>query len=295
MVNEHTKQIATWRQRFDVCLTKLLAKPSTCPDNLKQAIDYSLLNGGKRLRPLLVYATGTALGAELESLDNAALAVEYIHTYSLIHDDLPAMDDDDLRRGKPSTHKAFGEAMAILAGDALQSQAFDLISQPQSSLSSTQKAEMIHCLAQGALGMVHGQALDLGAENKAISAEELKSIHHLKTGKLICSSIILGAIAAPNYNSEIHNQLQQFAGNIGLAFQVRDDILDVIGNSKELGKPQGSDQALNKSTYPKLIGLDQAQNFCDQLLTNALEILKQLPNNMTVLAKIAEQMVNRSH
>ena len=254
-------------------------------------MDYSL--GGKRIRPFLVYAVGEMFGVEKSQLDNAAGAIESIHAYSLIHDDLPAMDDDDLRRGQPTCHIAFDEATAILAGDSLQTFAFELIGQaPQSA---EQRLEMIQCLAKasGYQGMCGGQALDLAATDKHVSLAQLEKIHRLKTGALICAAVELGAIAA-NASQTHRELLNTFAQNIGLAFQVHDDILDVIGDTETLGKPQGSDEAANKSTYPALLGLESAQEKAKQLIEQAISSLQALPFDSTLLQAFARYIIARN-
>ena len=224
---------------------------------LIEAMRYGLLLGGKRARPFLVYITGQMLGCKLDDLDTPASAVECIHAYSLIHDDLPAMDDDELRRGKATCHIKFDEATAILTGDALQTLAFTILAEGcVNPNAESNRIKMVKVLADasGANGMCMGQALDLAAENKQVSLQELEAIHRNKTGALMKSAIRLGALAAGEKGLEVMPQLDTFADAIGLAFQVQDDILDIISDTETLGKPQGSDQELNKSTYPALLG-----------------------------------------
>ncbi|HYF97841.1 MAG TPA: farnesyl diphosphate synthase [Coxiellaceae bacterium] len=246
-------------ERIQTQLNNLLgfAQAST---QLNEALRYSVLNGGKRIRPLLVYATGLDLQAKAEALDSAALAIELAHCYSLIHDDLPAMDDDDLRRGKPTCHKAFDEATAILSGDALQSLAFEILSTSNSYLKAETQLAMTTALAKaiGPQGMAAGQMLDLQAEQQELTLSELERIHRLKTGALISACLELAGLVA-NCNSQALNNLKQIGFHLGLAFQIQDDILDVEGKTEILGKTAGSDQALHKSTYPKLLGLEKAK------------------------------------
>ncbi|MEY8711495.1 geranyl transferase [Mangrovibacter phragmitis] len=243
------------------------------------AMEYGALLGGKRLRPFLVYATGQMLGMPLSVLDTPAAAIECIHAYSLIHDDLPAMDDDDLRRGQPTCHIRFGEATAILAGDALQTLAFAILSDTaMPGVSDASRVAMLRELAgaSGAAGMCAGQALDLEAEGKHVDLAALECIHRHKTGALIRAAVRLGALSAGEKGVAALPLLSQFSDNIGLAFQVQDDILDVIGDTATLGKRQGADIHLGKSTYPALLGLEQAQARAHELCTQALEALDGL-------------------
>ena len=283
------------RERIEAKLAIYLQ--SKAPQQLTEAMQYAVLNGGKRLRPLLVYATGYSIGAPLKNLDIPAAAVELIHCYSLVHDDLPAMDDDDLRRGQPSCHKKFDEATAILVGDALQSLAFSLLAQTTSRINPTQQLTNIKVLAEaiGAMGMVGGQSLDLQSEGKTLSLEQLIHLHQLKTGALIKASVRLGSIAADFHDENAIYLLEQFALKIGLAFQIQDDILDVEGNTQTLGKQAGSDAAQAKATFPSLLGLDTAKSQLDQLLNEALSILDKLPFPTQDLAHLAKSMTQRTH
>ncbi|WP_244951690.1 (2E,6E)-farnesyl diphosphate synthase [Pseudoalteromonas luteoviolacea] len=263
----------------------------------KAAALYSVSNGGKRLRPFLVYATGEMLGASKQDLDTAAAAVECIHSYSLVHDDLPAMDDDDLRRGKPTCHIAFDEAQAILAGDSLQTLAFELLSSHQFAVSSQQQVLMIKTLAQasGLQGMVGGQALDIAATDKMIDIDQLERIHRLKTGALLNCAIELGALCAPNVSELTRSQLKEFGLAIGLAFQVQDDILDIEGDTSTLGKPQGSDLQHNKSTYPALLGMEGAKNKAQMLIEQALQALDKIDADTQLLSELAKYIIARDH
>ncbi len=246
---------------------------------LVDAMQHGALLGGKRLRPFLVYATGEMFGVAPLALDAPAAAVECIHAYSLIHDDLPAMDDDALRRGQPTCHIKFGEANAILAGDALQTLAFSILADaPMPGVATEQRLAMVSELAQasGAVGMCAGQALDLAAEGQQASLEMLERIHRLKTGALIRAAVRLGALSAGEAGRQAMPLLDSYASNIGLAFQVQDDILDVVGDTATIGKSQGRDLQLGKSTYPALLGLEQAKTKAQDLCNNALEALVDL-------------------
>ncbi|RMD68255.1 MAG: (2E,6E)-farnesyl diphosphate synthase [Gammaproteobacteria bacterium] len=255
---------------------------------------YGVLGGGKRLRPLLVYGSGHALGAPWERLDAPACAVEFLHAYSLIHDDLPAMDDDDLRRGKPTCHKAFGESTAILAGDALQTLAFEVLAsapvEPQTCVL------MIRTLAQasGRTGMVGGQMEDIEAESRPLNLQALEAIHRKKTGALIQASVRLGALAAEASESQ-REGLDAFSRAIGLAFQIQDDVLDVIGDAALLGKRVGADAALEKATYPALVGLEGARRMVDDLYQEALGHLDDFGEGAAFLRWLARRMVERTH
>ncbi|MGF1685948.1 (2E,6E)-farnesyl diphosphate synthase [Photobacterium japonica] len=269
------------------------------PDqSLIHAMKHGTLLGGKRARPFLTYVTGEMLGASREALDTPAAAVECIHAYSLIHDDLPAMDDDNLRRGQPTCHIAFDEATAILAGDALQTLAFEILaSGPLSQDGESQRIAMIKELAaaSGARGMCMGQALDLDAEGKQVDLSQLETIHRHKTGALIRCAVRLGALAAGEKGVAVLPQLDEYADAIGLAFQVQDDILDVISDTQTLGKPQGSDIELEKSTYPALLGLDGAQAKAQQLYQQALRALEAIPYNTEQLAVFARYVIERNN
>lgn len=263
---------------------------------LKDAMRYSLLAGGKRVRPFLVQVTGEILGITEDKLRPLALAIECIHTYSLIHDDLPAMDDDNLRRGKPTCHIAFDEATAILAGDALQTLAYELLMNA-TALDDHQKVGCIKALsgASGYLGMCGGQALDIVSTDQVIELTTLKQIHQLKTGALIKSAIEMVTVLKHDMNHEHRDQLHKFAEFLGLAFQVKDDILDIVGSTEELGKPQGSDSAINKSTYPGLLGLEGAQAFLATLHDEALQALAAIPYNTQLLSSFTDYVVNRNN
>lgn len=288
-------ELTQYQQRVNQFLEKQLSQYSAHNTPLVDAMSYAVLLGGKRVRPFLIYATGKMLGVPLTQLDHSAAAMEAIHAYSLVHDDLPAMDNDTLRRGKPTCHIAFDEATAILAGDALQSFAFELLAFDP-TLNAEQKVAQMQRLSKsaGAKGMCLGQSLDLQSENKAISLNELELIHRNKTGALILASVMMG-FNLSNYanNTDIQQKLVAYAEAIGLAFQVQDDILDVIGNSDIIGKTVGSDQALDKSTYPKLLGLDGAKQKAESLYQTAIAALDSLPFDTTALSTLAEFIVKR--
>ena len=286
------------QQHVDSALEQLLQAPSAPLERLYAAMHYSVMNGGKRIRPLLVFASCQALGGAIQQAYGAACAVELIHAYSLVHDDLPAMDDDDLRRGKPTTHKAFDEAYAILAGDALQSLAFYALGDEQlSPLSCTQRLNMLQVLskASDAAGMVGGQAIDLSAVGQNISQSTLELMHRHKTGALIQASVQLGAIASSAATPQALVALEQYAQAIGLAFQVQDDILDVTSDTQTLGKQQGSDAEHDKPTYPALLGLNEAQAYAYALRDQALAALVDFDERADHLRHLAEYIVSRSH
>ncbi|KYD20484.1 Dimethylallyltransferase [Caldibacillus debilis] len=267
------------------------------PKTLKDSMLYSLQSGGKRIRPLLLFATLEAFRKDWRAGLPVACAVEMIHTYSLIHDDLPCMDDDDLRRGKPTNHKVFGEAVAVLAGDALLTYSFQILSEaPPALLDDRKKILIISELARaaGPEGMVAGQTLDMEAEDRRISLEELESIHLHKTGKLISFCVKAGAILA-DADEKTQAKLSEFARRIGLAFQIRDDILDIVGKAEILGKNVGSDQSKKKSTYPALLSLEGADKKLEETIFAAKTILRELPLETSSLERITEQIWKREN
>jgi len=282
--------------RSETALDRWLPPATLPPTLLHEAMRYSVLGGGKRVRPLLVYLAGEAVGAELEALDAPAVAVELIHAYSLVHDDLPAMDNDDLRRGRPTCHRVFGEAMAILAGDALQAHALHVITQASAGgLTAAQRLAMIDALAgaSGSLGMAGGQALDLAAVGRRITLEELENMHLHKTGALIRASVRLGALASASVTEVTLARLDDYARCIGLAFQVQDDILDIEGATETIGKPQGSDAARNKPTYPNLLGLEGAKAVAERLYKDAIGAIEILGAQGENLRAMADYIVRR--
>ena len=287
-----------FQKRINLFLEQHLTQLVINDQKLHRAMSYGLLIGGKRIRPYLVYITGEALGVDLNDLDGIAGALECIHAYSLLHDDLPAMDDDDLRRGKPTCHKAFDEATAILAGDSLQTLAFDIIANHSFSKEIQPKQiKLIQQLvsASGYQGMCGGQALDLAATDKEINLEQLETLHSLKTGALLEASVLMVAECAQNISRQDKQTLKEYAQLVGLAYQVQDDIIDLTSTEEELGKPVGSDLAANKSTYPALLGLQGAQHKAENLLQQALQALARLPYNTQSLADFATFIVKRSH
>ena len=284
------------QERLEQVLThSLVATNISQPSELVDAMRYSTLNGGKRLRALLVYATGQALGTPLDCLDAPACAVELIHAYSLVHDDMPEMDNDDLRRGKPTCHKVYGDAVALLTGDALQSLAFETLCDER--LSAQQQVAMVKALSHlsGLRGMAGGQAIDLASVGQDIDLSTLQVMHELKTGALIKASVQLGIFASQENWHELISPLSDYALAIGLAFQVQDDVLDVTANTDTLGKMQGADVALNKPTYPALMGLAEAQQKANDLIEQALAILVDMPYDTEALAALAQFVVQRRH
>ena len=295
MLNVQTR-LQAWQERIESVLEVVLPSAATNPAHLHDAMRYSVLNGGKRMRPLLVYATGEALGIAPDKLDIPAAALELIHVYSLVHDDLPAMDDDDLRRGKPTCHKAYDEATAILVGDALQALAFQLLAaHPQLDVLPAQRLRMIDQLGQaaGSRGMVAGQAIDLGAVGKELTELELEIMHIHKTGALIRASVLLAAYAAEGISVEQLRQLDRFAKCVGLAFQVQDDILDVESDTQTLGKTRGGDAAAGKPTYPSIIGMAAAKAKLQDLHDEAVAALAGFGESADLLREIAEFTVKR--
>lgn len=294
-------KVAEWsrhyRSRANQALDQRLPAADLHPGDLHQAMRYAVLGGGKRIRPVLVYSAGAAVGAMLEALDGPACAVEFIHAYSLIHDDLPAMDNDELRHGRPTCHRAFGEALAILAGDALQALAFQVLSQDPAMISdSVIRMRMLGLLAQaaGSRGLVGGQAIDLAAVGRDdLTLAELENMHIHKTGALIRASVLLGAFSRPEVEPTVVERLDRYAKCIGLAFQIRDDILDVVGDTATLGKTQGADRALNKPTYPALLGLDGAREHARALHQEALASLESLGSEADPLRWLATYVVER--
>lgn len=285
------------QQRVEHFLTDVLAVRPVTDAKLLEAMRYSLLLGGKRVRPFLVYSVGQMLGAHLTDLDGPAAAIECLHTYSLIHDDLPAMDDDDLRRGKPTCHKAFDEATAILAGDALQALAFELVcSHPYQQVSLSAQLALVKQLAwhSGYNGMCGGQSIDLAHTNKPMTLNALETMHQLKTGALIETSVRFGWLCSGKSNENELAALITYARALGLAFQVQDDILDIEGDTATLGKPQGSDLEANKATYPKLLGLEGAKAKAQMLLAEAKEALSVLPYDTSELSAFAHYVIARS-
>ena len=285
-----------YQWRVQAVLGAALPAADLVPQRLHAAQRYAVLGGGKRLRPLLVYFTGEALNIPAALLDAPAAAVELIHSYSLVHDDLPAMDDDDLRRGQPTTHRAFDEATAILAGDALQVLAFSLLSRDRTEgVSVEARLKMIQILADasGTAGMAGGQAIDLAAVGGALTLEQLEAMHRLKTGALIRASVLMAATCAPDLSTDAWDALEGYSQDIGLAFQIQDDILDIEGNTAEIGKTSGADAARAKPTYPSVLGLEAAKSRARELRHRAAERLVPLGEQASVLDWLASYVIER--
>ncbi len=277
-------------------LDRLVPSETTPPEQLHRAMRYSLLAGGKRLRPSLTLAAGEAVGADTDDLMPAACAIEMIHTYSLIHDDLPAMDNDDLRRGRPTCHKAFGEAVAILAGDALLTQAFRVLSADAPHRDAERQVQVIREIATAAGtvdALIGGQIADIESEGKNVDASTLEYIHRSKTGAMITAPVVVGGIIAGASEEQI-DKLRGYGQRIGLAFQIADDILDVTSTSEQLGKTPGKDQAANKATYPAIHGIATSQARARQLVEEAVEIVSGLHLKTHMLEEIARFIIARS-
>jgi geranylgeranyl pyrophosphate synthase len=290
-------RVAACQARIEGVLDRALALPDPGTQRLREAMRYSVLGAGKRLRPTLVYLTGESLGAPLESLDAPAAAVELIHVYSLVHDDLPAMDDDDLRRGRPTCHKAFDEGTAVLVGDALQALAFAVLAnEPLRGASASARLQMLRVLARatGTGGMAGGQAIDLAAVGQVLSVAGIEDMHRRKTGALIECSVLLGALAAGVAAGPELASLERFGAEVGLAFQIQDDILDVEGDPALLGKSTGADAAHAKPTYPSTAGLAAAKRRADELRDAAVAALAPLGARAAALAQLADFVVNRA-
>jgi geranylgeranyl pyrophosphate synthase len=295
---DFANRVPGYRSRVDAALERRLPAPDSEPAVFHQAMRYSALGPGKRLRPLLAYATGEVLGIDPVQIDPIAVSIEMLHAYSLVHDDLPAMDDDDLRRGRPTCHREFDEATAILAGDALQALAFYIISHdPKMTPHDHARLTMITNLAlfSGSRGMAGGQAIDLESVGKSLNIAELETMHIHKTGALIRTCIQLAALSAPQLSDGDFKALDSYAKCIGLSFQVQDDILDVTGDTATLGKTQGSDSARNKPTFPSIIGLQASQEKALELHQQALQALSIFAEEADILRYISAWFVQRTH
>ena len=295
---DFSAQLQRWQARVESELTARLPAADIQPTRLHEAIRYSVLGSGKRVRPALVYATGAALGVDAAHLDGVACAVELIHAYSLIHDDLPAMDDDDLRRGRPTCHKAFDEATAILAGDSLQVLAFELLAEgpglpddPRVRL----KLVQLLAVASGTGGMAGGQALDLAAIGRQLSLAEVEEMHVRKTGALIHACVMMAAACAPQLPRATEQALDSYARAIGLAFQIQDDLLDVEGDAAVIGKATGADRALDKPTYPSVGGVEPARRRMHELHASALNSLLTPGLQAAPLASMSDWLVLRKY
>ena len=289
-------QLEQWRARREDALARRLPRAERCPERLHAAMRYSVLGGGKRVRPILLLATARTLGLPEERVEAAACALELVHVYSLVHDDLPAMDDDDLRRGRPTCHKAYDEATALLVGDALQSLAFELLARdPGLPDSGAVRACLVGLLAEaiGSLGMAGGQALDLQSEGRRLEIEQVERMHALKTGALIRASVMMGAACVPDLEPHRERALAGFAAPIGLAFQIQDDLLDELGDTATLGKAAQSDRRRGKSTYPAILGIAASQERVRRLSEQALESLAPFGAAAEPLRAVAEWLLTR--
>jgi geranylgeranyl diphosphate synthase, type II len=294
--SEFQSRVSAAQERIERVLERALTTGDTAAARLHAAMRYSVLGGGKRLRPLLVYITGEALGAQLDDLDAPAAAVELIHAYSLIHDDLPAMDDDDLRRGRPTCHRAFDEGTAILAGDALQALAFAVLAADSARLTGPARIRMLTVLAQaiGTAGMAGGQAIDLDAAGARMDAAGIELMHRRKTGALIRACVELAALAARDIDDAARTALCRYGDEIGLAFQIQDDILDATGDTEVLGKRAGADAARSKPNYPSVFGLARARQLALEHRDRALAALSGLGNATGALRALAHYVVDRA-
>ena len=287
-------RIASYTTRVDARLDAALPPVSRKPQRLHEAMRYSVLNGGKRVRPLLVYAVGECLRIDKQLLDAPAVAIELIHAFSLVHDDLPAMDNDDLRRGKPTVHKQYDEATAILAADALQPLAFSVLAELKGAPKDA-VIELVRLIttACGSTGMTGGQSIDLDAEGRVLSVDELEHMYSLKTGALLHAAIVSPGLLCTNLPPADLAALDQFGRDVGILFQIKDDILDVEGETAVIGKPAGSDEALSKATYPALFGIEASKRRCDELLSQALASIERFGDSAAALAWLARYIVSR--
>ena len=298
MSNALIEYLSFCQNRVEKALEDRLPSGQLLPQKLHQAMRYSVLNGGKRMRPMLTYCTGKALGIAPEALDGQACAVEFIHVYSLIHDDLPAMDDDDLRRGKATCHVAFDEATAILAGDALQALAFEILAHDPSIMTTAEgRLKMIIALAKasGSQGMVGGQAIDLQSVGTRLNLPELENMHIHKTGALIRASVNMATLANTDIDPNVATKLDHYAKCIGLSFQVKDDILDEESDTATLGKTQGKDKDNDKPTYPALLGLAGAKQKAQELHEKALDSLSIFGKEADLLRDLSLYIIQRTH
>jgi farnesyl diphosphate synthase len=287
-------RIADYQQRVDVCLGKALPDATRAPERLHDAMRYAVFNGGKRVRPLLVYASGECLDVSPDLLDGPAVAIELIHAFSLVHDDLPAMDDDDLRRGKPTVHIQYDEATAILAADALQPLAFTVLASIEHT-SDHARNGLVRLIADacGSIGMTGGQSIDLAAEGNKLTVDELEHMYALKTGALIHASIASACVLREDLDHDAAARLDRFGESIGIAFQIKDDILDIEGETHVIGKPSGSDEKLGKATYPALFGIEASRKRCEDLLASAMDDLDPFGDSAAPLKWLARYIVER--
>ena len=294
MSQKFEDRIGSYTERVNRRLEETLPPVSTSPRRLHEAMRYAVFNGGKRVRPLLVYATGECLGVDARYLDAPAVAIELIHAFSLVHDDLPAMDDDDLRRGKPTVHIRYDEATAILAADALQPLAFAVLADLDDAAAEA-KNELVRLIAGacGSVGMTGGQSMDLAAEGRELSTRELENMYSLKTGALIHAAVVSACVLCDGISQDKVDALDEFSRSIGIAFQIKDDILDVEGETHVIGKPTGADQRLGKATYPGLFGLDISRRRCHELLNGTLPKLSLFGDDANSLECLARFIVER--
>ncbi len=296
MTASFESRIAHYTSRVENMLDRVLPAADVEPKRLHDAMRYAVFNGGKRVRPLLVYAAGECLGLREEALDAPAAAIELIHAFSLVHDDLPAMDDDDIRRGKPTVHRQFDEATAILAADALQPLAFRVLADVHDG-SAGSSAHLVRIVADaaGSIGMTGGQSMDLAAEGQSLTANEIEHMYSLKTGALIHAAVTCAAALAEDLPDDRASAIDAFGRTIGIAFQIKDDILDVEGETEVIGKRSGADQRLGKATYPGLVGIEEARARCDSLLRSALEQLDDFGEDAESLRWLARFIVERGN
>jgi geranylgeranyl pyrophosphate synthase len=291
-------QLEAWQARMETALSARLPAPEVVPARLHEAMRYSVLGGGKRIRPALLFAAARAVGRSEDEVEGAACAIELIHVYSLVHDDLPAMDDDDLRRGRPTCHKAYDEATAVLVGDALQTLAFHVLARdPALPTSPAIRLRLLELLAEasGSFGMAGGQAIDLAVQGKQLGLAEVEEMHSRKTGALIRVSVMMAAACAPSLDSRLQEALAGFASPIGLAFQIQDDLLDVLGDVSTLGKATGADSERSKPTHPSVIGIAASQERVRLLHAQALDALAPLGARADLLRALADWLLARDY
>ena len=289
-------QLEAWRERMEGALAARLPRTDQTPERLHAAMRYSVLGGGKRVRPILLLATARALGLAEEQVEAAACALELVHVYSLVHDDLPSMDDDDLRRGRPTCHKAYDEATALLVGDALQSLAFELLAHdPALPPDPVIRVRLVALLARaiGSLGMAGGQAIDLEAEGRKLGIGQVEEMHSMKTGALIRASVMMGAACVPALEPGLEQALAGFAAPIGLAFQIQDDLLDVLSDTATLGKAAGADRERGKPTYPAILGVGPSQEQVRRLHGEAMESLAPFGSRADALRGVTDWLLAR--
>ena len=294
MAASFENRIPHYTERISQKLDEVLPPATEPPRRLHDAMRYAVFNGGKRVRPLLVYAAGECLGVPEAVLDAPAAAIELIHAFSLVHDDLPSMDDDDLRRGKPTVHKQYDEATAILAADALQPLAFRVLADVR-DVADAARVRLARLVADacGSIGMTGGQSMDIAAEGQTLSADEIEAMYALKTGALIHASVVVPTLLADRLEPERAAAIDAFGRTIGVAFQIKDDILDIEGKTEDIGKQAGADQRLAKATYPGLVGIDAARRRCDELLRSSIEQLDDFMEDAESLRWLARFIVER--